>query len=357
MKQCPHCKSEILDDSLYCDRCGQHLMICADCGTYARGKFCPNCGGKHIIDPFEYEQRQKAAPEPETKPDPIPDASNQEKHTATLTSADGSITLHIDDSAEYIIGRKSAQFGRQLAGCARISRSHAAIKWDEEDGRWLLVDLHSTHGTRINQSKIDSDTYYYVDDGDTLCFANYEFYFADTGAQTESSVDYNDAESCKAAAARGDAKAMVNLGASYLYGLSGLEIDKAEAIKWLKKAVGLGETEAYYFLGTVYSDDEDPEYYDTDEAMKWYQKGAEEDDGDCMYCIGDLFEGEEDYDTAVQWYRKSMYAGSGYGCYRLAQMYHEGFGVEKDEDRCIKIMRKASELGESLADEWLEKNT
>ena len=23
MKQCPHCKSEILDDSLYCDRCGQ----------------------------------------------------------------------------------------------------------------------------------------------------------------------------------------------------------------------------------------------------------------------------------------------------------------------------------------------
>ena len=25
MKQCPHCKSEILDDSLYCDRCGQHV--------------------------------------------------------------------------------------------------------------------------------------------------------------------------------------------------------------------------------------------------------------------------------------------------------------------------------------------
>ena len=26
MKQCPHCKSEILDDSLYCDRCGQHSV-------------------------------------------------------------------------------------------------------------------------------------------------------------------------------------------------------------------------------------------------------------------------------------------------------------------------------------------
>ena len=177
MKQCPHCNSEILDDSIFCDRCGKRLMACADCGAFVRGKFCRNCGSKNIIDAFEYEQRQKTAPEPE--PEPIPDVPTQEKHTATLTSADGCITLHIDNSTEYCIGRKSPQFGRDLAGYTRMSRSHATIKWDEEDGRWLLADLHSTHGTMINQSKIDSDTYYYVGDGDTLSFANYEFIFAD----------------------------------------------------------------------------------------------------------------------------------------------------------------------------------
>ena len=151
MKQCPHCNSEILDDSIFCDRCGKRLMACADCGAFVRGKF----------------------------PEPIPDVPTQEKHTATLTSADGCITLHIDNSTEYFIGRKSPQFGRDLAGYTRMSRSHATIKWDEEVGRWLLADLHSTHGTMINQSKIDSDTYYYVGDGDTLSFANYEFIFAD----------------------------------------------------------------------------------------------------------------------------------------------------------------------------------
>ena len=177
MKQCPHCKSEILDDSLYCDRCGQHLLICADCGTFARGKFCPNCGGKNIIDALEYEQRQKA--DPETESYFIPDEPTQEKHMATLTSTDGKITLHIVDSAENIIGRKSPQFGRALAGCARMSRTHAVINWDGKEECWLLTDLASAHGTMINQFKLDSETPYFLRDGSTVTFANYEFIFTD----------------------------------------------------------------------------------------------------------------------------------------------------------------------------------
>lgn len=118
MKQCPHCNSEILDDSIFCDRCGQRLMACADCGAFVRGKFCRNCGSKNIIDALEYEQRQKTVPESE--PESITDVPTQERHTATLTSADGSITLQIDDSAEYIIGRKSPQFGKQLINCRHL---------------------------------------------------------------------------------------------------------------------------------------------------------------------------------------------------------------------------------------------
>ena len=164
MKQCPHCNSEILDDSIFCDRCGKQLLVCADCGAFVRGKFCRNCGSKNIIDALEYEQRQKAAPE---------------KHTATLTSTDGSITLQIDDSVENIIGRKSPQFGRVLAGCARMSRTHAVINWDDKEGCWLLTDLASAHGTMINQLKLDSETPYYLREGSTVTFANYEFIFTD----------------------------------------------------------------------------------------------------------------------------------------------------------------------------------
>ena len=170
-------------------------------------------------------------------------------------------------------------------------------------------------------------------------------------------MDYNDPESCKKAAIQGDVKAMVNLGSSYIYGLNGVDADKEEAVKWLKKAVDLGDTEAYRFLGMVYSDSDDPEFYDFDEALKWYQKGAEMDDGDCMVNIGYLYLSDENETEACKWFRKAMHAGNGLGAYNLALMYYDGSGVDKDEDKAIRIMRKASELGESLADDWLETNT
>ena len=96
---------------------------------------------------------------------------------------------------------------------------------------------------------------------------------------------------------------MINLGSCYFYGLNGVDADKEEAVKWLKKAVDLGDTEA------------------------------------------------------CKWFRKAMHAGNGLGAYNLALMYYDGSGVDKDEDKAIRIMRKASELGESLADDWLETNT
>ena len=58
-----------------------------------------------------------------------------------------------------------------------------------------------------------------------------------------------------------------------------------------------------------------------------------------------------------KWFRKAMHAGNGLGAYNLALMYYDGSGVDKDEDKAIRIMRKASELGEALADDWLETNT
>lgn len=164
MKQCPHCNAEILDDSIFCDRCGMRLMVCVDCGAFVRGKFCRNCGGKHIIDALEYEQRQD---------------EQHQKHTATLISTDGSIKLDIDSSTENIIGRKSPQFGRALAACSRMSRTHAVINWDDNEKCWLLTDLASAHGTMINKFKLDSETPYYLKDGSTVTFANYEFIFAD----------------------------------------------------------------------------------------------------------------------------------------------------------------------------------
>ena len=81
------------------------------------------------------------------------------------------------------------------------------------------------------------------------------------------------------------------------------------------------------------------------------------DDGDCMVNIGYLYSRDENKTEACKWFRKAMHAGNGLGAYNLALMYYDGSGVDKDEDKAIRIMRKASELGEALADDWLETNT
>lgn len=46
MIQCPKCKADLLDDSSYCDQCGEKLMFCPKCGDGQprRGKRCTKCG-------------------------------------------------------------------------------------------------------------------------------------------------------------------------------------------------------------------------------------------------------------------------------------------------------------------------
>lgn len=173
MKHCPHCKSEILNDSIYCDRCGQHLMICSDCGTFARGKFCPNCGGKNIIDPLEYEQMQQTQSVAHAASVAAAPVAMQ---PIQLISADGSIVLKIDDATQqYMIGRKSPQFAYDLLSCSRMSREHATICWNQTAGVWQVTDVGSTHGTFVNDQRITPHVACTISNGDKVTFANYEF--------------------------------------------------------------------------------------------------------------------------------------------------------------------------------------
>ena len=48
---CPSkdCKSEIPDNSRYCDHCGIQIKKCENCKRVALGKFCGKCGGKMVF--------------------------------------------------------------------------------------------------------------------------------------------------------------------------------------------------------------------------------------------------------------------------------------------------------------------
>ena len=72
----------------------------------------------------------------------------------------------------------------------------------------------------------------------------------------------------------GDATAQYNLGICYYNG-DGVAVDKAEAVKWLRKAAEKGHPESQTMLGMCYLNGEGVAA-DKTEAVKWLWKAAEQ---------------------------------------------------------------------------------
>lgn len=433
MKQCPHCKSEILDDSLYCDRCGQHLMICADCGTFARGKFCPNCGGKQIIDPLDYEAKHGRAqvslsepeshqseaqpqqppvqqPKPETpQPHKIEQKGGGPMICATLCSVNGvdkKLTLSLNQSQQYVIGRKSPQFASELAICSKMSRNHAKLFYDAKDKEWFVEDLNSSHGTRINGQRISTDKIWPLKDGDTIAFASYEFKFStgtpnpdkdegklafDRGYEYENNKEYEEAMTWYQKAAKlGSPSGMSSIGYLYEYGL-GVDTDPKEAMRWYLQAAEKGSNFAMWRIGSLY-DCGDGVEQDYKEAMQWYRKAADNGHSDAMLAIGDLYylgngvpesnnkartwwlkavdtdnntdamirlgdyyKDEQNLVETMNWYLRASDSGDSEGSKKLGEIFHYGYGeLEKDLEKAAEMYQLAIDQGDEEAEISLE---
>ena len=119
----------------------------------------------------------------------------------------------------------------------------------------------------------------------------------------------------------GDATAQYNLGICYYNG-DGVAVDKAEAVKWLRKAAEKGHLQAQTLIGAFY------------------------------------FQGDgvaEDQAEAVKWFRKAAEKGHPESQTMLGMCYLNGEGVAADKTEAVKWLWKAAEQGYLLAQEELEK--
>lgn len=92
---------------------------------------------------------------------PGPASPEQEQLTVTLLLQDGSNRTFEVKPGSNIIGRGTiSDFRLPDTG---VSRQHAEITWDGRDA--VLVDLHSTNGTMVNDSPIDN---WLLADGDVI---------------------------------------------------------------------------------------------------------------------------------------------------------------------------------------------
>ena len=175
--------------------------------------------------------------------------------------------------------------------------------------------------------------------------------------EEESEIDYDSlsADELIALANNGDVEAMELLGMAYeagedneYVGISGIEKDFEEAVKWYRKAAEQGFDSAQHSLGNCYyfGHGVDKDYV---KAVKWYRKAAEQGCefgqnslGDCYYYGRGV---DEDNVEAVKWYRKAAEQGFSLAQFSLGKCYYFGYGVDEDNVEAVKWYRKAAEQG------------
>jgi uncharacterized protein len=132
--------------------------------------------------------------------------------------------------------------------------------------------------------------------------------------------------------------------AKYNLGVLALKADRAEQAKsWFEAAAQLGWPSAIFALGKLCE-----EAGQRNAAVKLYERAAARGNADAQDALGRVaFDLETDagYETARYWSELAAEQGNAYSQTRLATIYHEGLGVERDPPRAAAYWLSAAEAG------------
>ena len=92
-------------------------------------------------------------------------------------------------------------------------------------------------------------------------------------------------EAVRAAAAKGDASAQVELGMYYVRG-DGVAKDSTQGVSWIRKAADQGDAMGQYLLGMFYQSDVGIVPQDLAQGAEWFRKAAEQGLPDAQHMFG-----------------------------------------------------------------------
>ena len=168
-------------------------------------------------------------------------------------------------------------------------------------------------------------------------------------------------------AENGDTDSMLDLGAMYLEG-RGVPKDEKEALNWYLKAADHYGQRACRCIANYYRydvlDDGTPvptaDPVRLQKALDWYRIGAERGEENCIYELGDYYRKgilvPQDEEKAFELYVRALeiceeleyeryLVNDSYSdvCFRLAECYHYGIGIEIDMDQAKEYIQIAKE--------------
>ena len=153
-------------------------------------------------------------------------------------------------------------------------------------------------------------------------------------------------------ATAGDIKAERDLGLKYLAG-DGIDVNEAEAARWLMHAAYKGEPTAEYWLGTLYARGHGVPA-DAFQANHWYEAAAKQGNRRAMHSFAVAhFQGwgaEKDFAEAARWFKNAAELGFVDSQFNLAVLYERGAGVSQSLTDAYKWYAIAAKAGDKEAD-------
>jgi len=198
--QCPACKQNIDSDSLYCDQCGEQIMVCSVCGRAGKGKRCIYDGKEMVIPGTSPSSPATPTPAPQA---PVSAPVSAPVHAPTAPAATPTFTLPptaapaavpasavpatsnkikltsqshgivIEAQAGDVLGRTKGNFAAILGRFSTISGSHCQII--KPNNVWSIMDLGSTNCTFYNGAKLTPNAPVPVQSGGKIKVADIEF--------------------------------------------------------------------------------------------------------------------------------------------------------------------------------------
>lgn len=145
------------------------------------------------------------------------------------------------------------------------------------------------------------------------------------------------------AAEGGHRTAMYDLGRLLVAG-EHVEKDEAKGMAWITKAAEANLLQAQMTLADIYTDRKEPL-----RALKWILRLTATPKAPVFYLnrAADMFfEGKDgvprNYPAARQYYERAAQKGDRHAASRLADIYAQGLGVEKDETKAAEYLKKAT---------------
>eukprot|EP01130_Rhizamoeba_saxonica_P004412 TRINITY_DN1807_c0_g1_i2.p2 TRINITY_DN1807_c0_g1~~TRINITY_DN1807_c0_g1_i2.p2 ORF type:complete len:284 (+),score=78.16 TRINITY_DN1807_c0_g1_i2:477-1328(+) len=145
-------------------------------------------------------------------------------------------------------------------------------------------------------------------------------------------------------------KSQYFLGQFYQLGF-GVEQNTNTAIVWLEKSANQNDEQAIEGLARIHMELPTP---NLQVASYWFKRAADLGVTNAMSDLGYIAletNGEVvDYDTAFRYLHEGADKGDAHCMFNLAEFYHIGAGVEKDVDKQLELLKKASSTGNHFAD-------